>query len=113
MERTQLQPLVISGFEGINQLVDDTKVPPSFVPWASGCFLDDTKSHQRIKGKKPYLSNTTHGSILCIKQLTFTSKNVVMIQAGTALMVSTSLASLRVVEASSINPTQPNIWGER
>ena len=88
MERTTQATLVASEFKGVNQLPDEVKLAPAFVPWMFGLVPDATSSMQRVPGK---ILATTGSSpaIMSIFQLAFDGLLKVIIQSGPDLLVVT------------------------
>jgi len=92
---------IINEFSGVNDLVDDVKLPEDLVSWAHGAFPSDKSRMQRIPGKLVNSTSTHEGMIISIHQLDFQDTNLVVIHTSTVLQTDDDLSTL---VSSSSNP---------
>ena len=85
---------IINEFSGVNDLVDDVKLPEDLVSWAHGAFPSDKSRMQRIPGKLVNSTSTHEGMIISIHQLDFQNTNLVVIHTSTALQTDSNLSTL-------------------
>jgi hypothetical protein len=89
--------------EGINDLVDQVKLPKNKVGWSHGMYPTDQKSMCRIPGKLLMGTSTSPGKVLTIAQLSFDSVDVVVRHSST-LLISNNDLSLMNSSSSSVSP---------
>ena len=95
MIRTDGNVLVVDDFAGVNNAVDEVKLPPNLVPWSQGGYYTERKEFERLRGKKMVGTSTAFGILLCIKQLDFRDSTTVVFHASTGYFVQSDLSSLR------------------
>jgi hypothetical protein len=111
-ERTQSQTLVIEDFKGLNQVIDEIKLPSSHTPWAHGGYFNEKAEFERLQGKQLHSSVTTGGSVLTLKQLQFTDKDVLLVHQSSSYLVESDLTTLTSSEdTSTLSPMEPFILG--
>lgn len=96
---------IIDEFSGVDDIVDEVKIPKDFVSWASGVYPTEQKRMQRIPGKLTNATSTSLGRILSLTQLSFEDSDCVVIHTSTILEVETDM-SLLVSSSSGVSPLE-------
>ena len=97
MIRTDGNVLVVEDFAGVNNALDEVKLPPNLVPWSMGGYYTERKEFERLRGKKVVGTSTAFGILLCIKQLDFRERSIVVFHASTQYCTESDLSALRTV----------------
>ena len=95
MIRVGENTLVVDDFAGVNNAIDEIKLPPSLVPWSTGGYYTERKEFERLKGKKVVGTSTAFGLLLCLKQLDFQDRSVVVGHASSCYFYESDLSALR------------------
>lgn len=85
---------VVDDFSGINQVVDEVKLPPTHVRWSHGGQFTERKEFHRLCGKKAISSSSSYGSFLSIAHLVFNNRNVVVTHSSHSYQYEEDLSSL-------------------
>jgi hypothetical protein len=108
MERTLGNTLVVTEFQGVNQLLDEVKLDPSLVAWMFGMMTEETASLRRVSGKVPATTGTV-AAMLSIRQLTFDGARKLVVHAGTGIFAVTETLTVLRSSSSGIFPVNPFI----
>jgi hypothetical protein len=65
------RPFRIESFRGIDQVIDEVKLPKEFTPWARGGYFSESNEFTRIPGKKLLDPLSSGGHILTLQQMSF------------------------------------------
>jgi hypothetical protein len=103
MIRTDGNVLVVDDFAGVNNAIDEIKLPPNLVPWSQGGYYTERKEFERLRGKKMVGTSTAFGILLCLKQLEFSDHSVVVFHASTQYVVGVDMSSLRTTKPNTSN----------
>lgn len=99
--RTDGSAMVVDDFAGVNNSVDEVKLPPPFVRWSTGGYYTERQEFERIQGKKIVGTSTAFGLLLCLKQLDFRGHSVVVSHSSHVYFTDTDLSALRRVTPPS------------
>ena len=88
MIRTDGNVLVVDDFAGVNNAIDEIKLPPNLIPWSQGGYYTERKEF---------------GILWCLKQLEFSDHSVVVFHASTQYVVGVDMSSLRTTKPNTSN----------
>jgi len=97
--RSKGDTFIINDFAGVNNAIDEVKLPKEFVRWCNGGFFTERQEFQRLNGKKAVGTSTAFGILLSMHQLSFRERNVVVVNTSGVLMYDVGLNDLRTAPA--------------
>lgn len=100
---------IVDAFKGVNQIVDEVKLPKDFAPESRGGYFNEASVFERLKGKLLNSSNSTGGHVLTIAHLLFRDSSAVLIHQGTAYVVEEDVSALTAGDNTPVSPLEPII----
>lgn len=94
MLRTGDHTHTIDSFEGVNDMVDSVRLPKGAVPYSLGGFYSEQGDFRRVGGKMLTENSTALGSVLTIRQLSFSETTFVIVHTSTLYRRYTNLDTL-------------------